>query len=84
LPATVPARLAVDLKQNDTREDYVRSTLARDADGGLAVTPHAVQDSSMLSVMAASSALMVRPPHDPARRAGDSVRVIDLAALPGY
>ena len=84
LPATVPARLTVDLKQNDTREDYVRSTLARGADGGLAVTPHPVQDSSMLSVLAAASALMVRPAHDPARHAGDTVQVIDFAALPGY
>ena len=25
LPATVPARLAIDVKQNDQREDYVRS-----------------------------------------------------------
>jgi len=84
LPATVPARLAVDLKPNDTREDYVRATLARGADGTLSVTPHPVQDSSMLSVLAASSALLVRPAYDPARRAGDSVAVIDLAALPGY
>ncbi|MCA0304669.1 MAG: molybdopterin molybdotransferase MoeA [Proteobacteria bacterium] len=84
LPATVAARLAVDLKPNDTREDYVRATLARDADGTLTVTPHPVQDSSMLSVLAASSALLVRPAYDPARRAGDSVAVIDLAALPGY
>jgi Molybdopterin biosynthesis enzyme len=27
--ATEPARLAVDLKANDTREDYVRSKLTR-------------------------------------------------------
>lgn len=84
LPVTVPARLAVDVKQNDTREDYVRATLARGADGSLTVTPHPVQDSSMLSVLATSSALMVRPAHDPARRTGDSVAVIDLAGLPGY
>jgi molybdopterin molybdotransferase len=82
--ATRPARLAVDVKPNDTREDYVRSRLSRTADGGLVVEPHAVQDSSMLSVLAWSSALMVRPPHDPARKAGDIVQVIDLAALPGY
>src|SRR5262249_51523124 len=29
LVATVPARLAVDVKQNDQREDYVRAKLAR-------------------------------------------------------
>jgi molybdopterin biosynthesis enzyme len=37
----------------------------------------------MLSVLAWSNALLVRPPHDPARKAGDIVQVIDLAALPG-
>ena len=84
LVGTVPARLAVDVKMNDTREDYVRSTLSRAADGSLTVTPHPVQDSSMLSVLAASDAFMVRPTHDPARKAGEVVQVIDLAALPGY
>ncbi len=83
LLGTVPARLSVDVKMNDTREDYIRSTLARAADGSLTVTPHPVQDSSMLSVLATSDALMVRPAHDPARKAGDIVQVIDLTGLPG-
>ena len=78
LVATVPARLEVDLKQNDTREDYVRAKLTRAADGSLSVAPNPVQDSSMLSVLAASDALLVRPAHDPARRAGEFVQVIDL------
>jgi molybdopterin molybdotransferase len=82
LVATEPARLAVDVKVNDTREDYVRSKLTRTADG-LLVEPHAVQDSSMLSVLAWSSGLLVRPAHDPARKAGDTVQVIDLSVLPG-
>jgi molybdopterin molybdotransferase len=81
--ATKPARLAIDVKQNDTREDYVRARLTRGADGGLTVEPHKIQDSSMLSVLAWSNALLVRPAHDPARKAGDTVQVIDLAALPG-
>jgi molybdopterin molybdotransferase len=82
MAATVAARLAVDVKANDNREDYVRSKLTRTADG-LVVEPHPVQDSSMLSVMAWCSCLMIRPPFDPARKAGDAVQVIDLAALPG-
>ena len=81
--ATRPARLAVDVKQNDTREDYVRALLTRGADGSLVVEPHKIQDSSMLSVLAWSDALLVRPAHDPARKAGDVVQVIDLSALPG-
>jgi molybdopterin molybdotransferase len=83
LVATIPARLAVGAKQNDTREDYVRSKLTRGADGSLIVEPHAIQDSSMLSVLASSDALMVRPAHDPARKAGETVQVIDLSLLPG-
>jgi len=83
LVATRPARLAVDLKPNDTREDYVRSKLTSAGDGTLTVEPHRVQDSSMLSVLAWSSALLVRPAHDPARKAGDTVQVIDLSVLPG-
>jgi len=84
LPATRTARLAVAVKENDQREDYVRSKLVRGADGSLTVEPHAVQDSSMLSVLSWSDALMIRPPHDPARKAGDTVRVIDFVGLPGY
>jgi molybdopterin molybdotransferase len=83
LVRTVPARLAVDVKANDQREDYVRSRLDRSADGSLIVDPHPVQDSSMLSVLAACDGLMIRPAHDPARKAGDTVQVVDLQALPG-
>ena len=83
LVRTQPARLAVDVKQNDQREDYVRSRLGRASDGRLTVDPHPVQDSSMLSVLAACDGLMIRPPHDPARKAGDVVQVVDLQGLPG-
>lgn len=83
LVASQPARLAVDVKANDTREDYVRSRLSRAPDGSLSVEPHKIQDSSMLSVLARSTALLVRPAHDPARKAGEIVQVIDLAGLPG-
>jgi molybdopterin molybdotransferase len=37
----------------------------------------------MLSVLAWSSGLLVRPAHDPARKAGDTVQVVDLSVLPG-
>lgn len=83
LVRTVPARLAVDVKQNDQREDYVRSRLTRSGDGALTVDPHPVQDSSMLSVLAACDGLMIRPAHDPARKAGDTVQVVDLQGLSG-
>jgi molybdopterin molybdotransferase len=83
LVRTQPARLAIDVKQNDQREDYVRSRLERASDGSLIVDPHPVQDSSMLSVLAACDGLMIRPPHDLARKAGDIVQIVDFASLPG-
>lgn len=83
LVSTQAALLAGDVKQNDQREDYVRATVMRDAAGHLTVQPHPVQDSSMLSVLAGANALLVRPPHDPARANGDVVQFIDLATLSG-
>jgi molybdopterin molybdotransferase len=83
LPATTAARLAVDVKANDQREDYVRALARRQPDGSLVVEPHKVQDSSMLSVLSWCNALMIRPPHDPARKAGETVQIIDLSALAG-
>ncbi len=70
---TEPARLAVDLGPNDTRQDYMRATLR---DG--TVTPHRKQDSSMLGILARSNALLVRPPHAPAAKAGEPCRIIRL------
>ena len=55
----------------------------RQPDGSLTVEPHRIQDSSMLSVLSWCNALMIRPPHDPARKAGESVQIIDLSVLPG-
>jgi molybdopterin molybdotransferase len=83
LVATRPALVAVDLKANDQREDYVRARLSPGADGAVTVEPHKVQDSSMLSVLAWANGLLVRPAHDPARKAGDIVQVIDLSGLAG-
>ena len=83
IAATVPAKLAVDVKENDQREDYVRAKLTRGADGALTVEPHKVQDSSMLSVLAWSDALLVRPAHDKSHKAGEVVQVIDLTSLAG-
>lgn len=83
LVGTQPARLAADVKQNDQREDYVRASARCDAEGSLVVEPHPVQDSSMLSVLAGANALLVRPPHDPARAKGEIVQIIDLARLSG-
>src|SRR5580704_7598783 len=73
-PAT--ARLGRDLRQNDRRQDYLRSRLGRAADGALEVTPFEVQDSSMMRPLASSDCLLIRPPHAPAAPAGTAVPII--------
>lgn len=73
-PAT--ARLAVALKENDRRQDYLRARLVRAADGTLEAVPFDVQDSSMMRPLAQSDCLLVRPPHAPALAAGSAVPVI--------
>ena len=72
------ARLAVPLAQNDRRQDYLRATLARAADGTLEAHPFPRQDSSMMSLLAHADCLVVRQPQAPAAAAGDSVEVILL------
>jgi molybdopterin molybdotransferase len=76
---TRPGILGSDMAANDTRQDYVRAALDGLVDGVPKVRPFPVQDSSMLSVLAQADALLVRPAHDPARRAGEAVEVIVLA-----
>ena len=80
-PQMVSARLSLDLKANDRRQDYLRATLAYDEEGLPVVTPARKQDSSMISVYAGANALLVRPPHDAPRQAGDMVMVMPLDPL---
>jgi len=74
----VTARLAVPLGANDRRQDYLRATLARASDGELEAKPFEKQDSSMMSLLARSDCLVVRPPNAPAVKAGERVTVIPL------
>ena len=74
----VTARLAVPLPANDRRQDYLRATLTRAADGELEAKPFEKQDSSMISLLARSDCLVVRPPHAPAATAGERVTIIPL------
>ncbi len=71
------ARLDGALKQNDTRQDYIRATLAL-RDGIYWAKPFGVQDSSMLSTFARSNGLIVRAPHAPAVAQGGTVDVLPL------
>jgi molybdopterin molybdotransferase len=83
------AILGADLPPNKERQDYMRASLAyHDVPLSLAqgptrlmlpvTTPHLVQDSSMLSILERSDALLVRPPHAPAAVAGEACRIIRL------
>jgi molybdopterin molybdotransferase len=73
-----PARLAIDVGANGPRAHYMRAAVTPGA-GGWDCAPFERQDSSLLSVLAAANALMVRPPFDPPRRAGDQVEFLWLA-----
>jgi molybdopterin molybdotransferase len=76
-PEAAPtARLAVALAKNDRRQDYLRSRLARVADGTLEVFPFEVQDSSMMRLLAEADCLVLRPPHAPAVAAGATVPIV--------
>jgi molybdopterin molybdotransferase len=72
------ARLAVPLPANDRRQDYLRATLARAADGTLEARPFPQQDSSMMSLLAHSDCLVIRQPHAPAAAAGQMVEILPL------
>ena len=72
-----PATLAADLGANGPREHYMRATLEGDR-----IVPFSRQDSSLLRVLSEATALLVRPPHDPPRAAGDRVEAVELTPRP--
>jgi molybdopterin molybdotransferase len=81
------AILGTDVPANKERQDYMRARLHPERKmerGGpfgevMAVTPHEVQDSSLLGLLQTSEALLVRPPHAPPGKAGDPCRIISLS-----
>lgn len=77
LPAAPAARvdlpLGVDLPANGPREHYMRA-MVRDG----AVLPEDNQDSSLLGILSRADALMVRPPRDGVRTAGEIIGCIPL------
>jgi molybdopterin molybdotransferase len=73
-----PAFLGGDLVENDDRQDYLRATLAIEAQGLPIATVQSRQDSSGLAVLSAADCLIIRPPHAPPAKAGDPCRIIRL------
>ncbi|MDK4702274.1 molybdopterin molybdotransferase MoeA [Rhizobium sp. CNPSo 4062] len=72
------ARAAVAFAANDQRQDYVRATLTKAADGGWLAEPFSKQDSSMMKVFSRADCLVVRPPHAPGLEVGAITQVILL------
>ena len=77
---TESALLGHDVAANDQRQDYLRARLTTRDDGALIATPVHQQDSSLLGNLAASQALLVRPPYAPASPAGSSCDILRLPA----
>ncbi|MEZ5835696.1 MAG: hypothetical protein R3D03_08205 [Geminicoccaceae bacterium] len=71
------AAIAHDLEANDTRRDSYAASGSMMEEVDVA----ARQDSSMLAVELQYDVLLERPPFDPARKAGETMRVLDLAEV---
>ena len=76
-PVTATARLEQALPANGSREHWMRAKLTY-AEGGVTVRPYRDQDSSLVSVFAASDALMRRLAGAEAAAAGTVVEVLPL------
>jgi molybdopterin molybdotransferase len=74
----IEARLGASMKENDSRQDYVRATLVEAPDGTRTVTPFAKQDSSMQRTFREAQALIVRPPNAKVAGQGDVVKILRL------
>lgn len=75
------ARLGVELPANGPREHYMRAEVMPGNDLP-EITPYRSQDSSLLTVLSDANALMVRPPSDPARAAGELISYLPLTREP--
>ncbi|WP_170402903.1 molybdopterin molybdotransferase MoeA [Ruegeria arenilitoris] len=72
-PILHQAILSEALPPNGPREHYMRARLESDG-----IRAFEEQDSSLLSVLARSNALLMRPPNDPARAAGETVSYLPI------
>jgi molybdopterin molybdotransferase len=63
---------------NDERMDFLRASLAKDADGRLVATPFPIQDSSMVDILAKANCLVVRAAYAPEAEVGSDCAVIRI------
>jgi molybdopterin molybdotransferase len=76
--ASEVAFAGVGLPFNKGRRDYMRAVLTRDESGRLIATPQPLQDSSLLTELAGSQALLIRDIDAPAVKAGEPCRILRL------
>jgi len=67
------AALACGIAANGPREHYMRAAIGPDG-----ITPNPRQDSALLSVLSDAGALLIRPPGDGPRKAGEIVEFISI------
>jgi molybdopterin molybdotransferase len=67
------ARLTHALAANGPREHYMRAEVTDDE-----ISVFDNQDSSLLTVLSSANALLVRPPNDPARQAGETLGYLPI------
>lgn len=72
---TETAIAGANLPANKGRRDYMRARLSRDDEGRLVATPQPMQDSSLLTELAQSQALLIREPGDAPLPAGAPCRI---------
>ena len=77
---STPARLAVPVKPNDARLDFMRAQLQHTPEGIL-VSPSPRQDSAVQTDFAGADALLLRAPFAPAGAAGDGVDIIRMGDI---
>lgn len=77
LPPVLRARLAAPVDANGPRAHYMRAHLT-ETETGRSVTAFDRQDSALLTVLVQANGLLIRPPHDGPRAAGDMVDVLPL------
>jgi len=75
--APLRARLAEPVAANGERAHYMRARLAPGADLPL-IAPFAEQDSALMRLLTEADALLLRPPHDGPRAAGDVVPYLPI------
>ena len=71
------ARLGLAVAANGPRAHYMRARLS-DAAGQAEIRPFDRQDSALLSILSEADALLIRPPEDGARSAGETVLYLPL------